>query len=527
MNRRRGLASLIVACSLLATGCSGSSTPAATSSAASTGAPQSGGTLTFLFPTAPLDMDPSTSQDNNVSMPLWNAWFEELVGFDGTNYTPLLAKAWTTTDGGKTYTFNLDERAKFSDGSQMTAEDVLFSLKRTMGPDVSLLNFLKAKVSSMTAPDPQTVSISLTEPWPHLLADLAGPNGAIYSKAAFEKLNDAKKFFASTPVGTGPYTLGAISANSSYEANRSSGYWRTEAAPYLDKILFQVVTDESARVTAVVGGRADLAQQPPPNQLATLKSNTDVTVYAFPAARVEVFALNTRQAPFNNLALRQAFSLAMDRTAIVQTGLFGYGDPATTFLVGPPSQTFQNPSLDLYPTDLEKAKALIASSGVPTPIMVPMTVSTGADQDAILTIAQANLEKVGFKVVPSRKDAASVDNDIIGKAFTANTTFWGNVSGDPAIQPLFTIDPNYCCEAYFTGFDDPALVALTKQAIAESDAAKAQPIWDDVQRQVADAAFVVPLYNPQLTYLSTNSVHGFEASPGGFYNWAGIWKSGG
>lgn len=527
MRVRRLVPALALTAAAVLSACAGGSGGGAAGGSGSAGAAAvKGGTLTFLFPTAPLDLDPSTSQDNNVSMPLWKAWFETLVVYDGSTYRPWLATSWTESKDKKTYEFTLDPRARFSDGTPVTGQDVVAALTRTIGPDVSLLNFLKAKIAAFTAPSATTVRITLKQPWPHLLADLASPNGAIYSKAALDKAGDAKKFFNQTPVGTGPFTLGAITANSSYTVQRNPSYWKSDAQPFLDRIQFQVVTDDTARVTAVVGGRADIAQSPPPNQLNNLKANSAVHVYAFPAARVQLFALNTAKPPFDNAKVRQAFSLALDRKAMVQTGLFGYGEPASTFLVAPASQTFQDTSLALYPFDLDRAKQTLASAGVPLPVTVPMTVSTGADQDAILTVAQANLEKIGFKVVPTRKDAASVDNDIIGKSYSANTTFWGNVSGDPAIQSLFAIDPAYCCDAYFTSYKDPALVSLTHQAVAEADPAKAKPLWDDVQRKVADAAFIVPLYYPQLTYLSSTKVAGFAADPAGFYDWSKVGKSG-
>ena len=522
MHLRRRLAGSIALLALALAGCGGGS---GSGSASPTGTPQRGGTLTFLFPTAALDLDPSTSQDNNVAMPLWNAWFEYLVLPDGSTYKPWLAKSWTESSDRKMYTFTLDERATFSDGTPVTAEDVAFSLNRNLSPDVSLLNFLKGKLASITASGGTTVTVTLKKPWPHLLADLASPTAAIYSKAAFDKAGDPKTFFSTKPVGSGPFTLGTVTANSAYEVDRNAQYWKPDEQPYLDKIDFKVVTDDTARVTAVVGGRADIAQSPPANQLGSLKSNSAVAVDAFPAARVQMIVLNTRRPPFDDEQVRRAFSLALDRQTIVQTGLFGFGEPASTFLVGPPAQTFQNTGLGLYPFDQGEAKQLMASSGVAQPVSVPLTVSTGTDQDAILTVAQANLGQVGFTVVPTRKDAASVDNDIIGGSFTAATTFWGNISGDPSIQPRFAVDPAYCCQAYFTGYDDPALVALLGRAIAEPDRAKAQPLWDQVQKRVAEAAFIVPLYNPQLTYLRTHSVRGFVASPAGFYDWAAISKS--
>ncbi len=487
-------------------------------------APASGGSAVFQFVTAPLDLDPATSQDNNVSMPMWNAWFEYLVTLREGELSPGLAASWTVSDDKLVYTFTLDPRAQFSNGSDLTAQDVVFSLNRDLAPDISLLHFLTDRIESISAPDPDTVQIALNSPWPHLLADMASPTAAIYSEAALKAAPSEKAFFNEAPIGTGPFTLASATANTSYTIARNDNYWDDSRAAKLDSIEWQVVPDDTARVTAVVGGRADIAQSPPANQLEGLKSNADVQVLAFPSARVEMWVLNTKKPPFDNLKVRQAFSLAIDRSAIISTGLFGYADVAQSFLVGPPELTFQNPALALYPTDMERAKQLIAESGVPTPINVTLLASTGAAQDAELTITTANLTEAGFSVSGSKKDAASVDNDIIGQTFQANTTFWGNQSADPSIQPLFTVDPAFCCDAYFTGYDDPALVAVAKEAINTADPSQAQPLWDKLQTDVAEAAFIVPLYYPQLTYLAGASIDGFKANSFGFYDWAAIGK---
>jgi peptide/nickel transport system substrate-binding protein len=512
-------------------GCSASTTTETAESSESTetteqaaGSPVSGGTLKFLLTTSPVDLDPSTSQDNSVSMPLWGSWFQQLMVFDGQDYQPELAESWTVSDDELLYTLNLDPRATFSDGSPVTSDDVVFSLKRNLEPEVSQLNFLNAKIADITAVSPSVVEISMQEPWPHLLSDLASPSAVIYSKAALEAAASPAEFFNTNPVGSGPFVLGDSVANTTYQVLRNENYWNDEAQPYLDEIQFEVVVDETARLTAVASGRADVAQSPPANQLGALANDDKVQVLAFPASRVELFALNVRKAPFDNQNLRQAFSLAMDRAAMVQVGLFGFGDPATTFLVPPPGQTFQNTSLGLYPFDLERAKQLVDESGVQVPIDLPITVSNGTAQEAILAIALDNLNKIGFNVIPSTKDAASVDNEIISAEFTANTTFWGNISGDPSIQALFSNDPAFCCDAYFTGLNDPSLVQKTIAAINETDRSTAQALWDEVQQAVADVAHIVPLYYPQLTYVATPQVQGFAASPAGLYDWAKVWK---
>jgi peptide/nickel transport system substrate-binding protein len=479
-----------------------------------------GGQVVFQFPTAPLDLDPSTSQDNNVSMPLWNAWFEYLIQpTSGGGYAPMLADSFSVSKNRLTYTFHVRSGVKFSSGKAMTSADVLYSLTRNMQPKISLLHFLTAKIAKLTASG-DIVRIVLKAPWPHLLSDLASPSAAIYPQGAFTKAK-AKSFFFSKPVGTGPFALSSSVPNSSYVVTRNPNYWDTKAPPHLDKITFQVVTDDTARATAVRGGRADIAVSPPANLLASLKNDSSLNVVSVPSAQVEIIALNTKKPPFDNVKVRRAVSLAIDRSAIIKSGLFGFAQPATTFLVGPSKDTFQNPRLNLYPYDLAKAKALMQSSGVTTPITVPFEVSTGTAQDAILNVVQSNLGAIGIKVQAVRKDAASVDNDIIGEKYSMNTTFWGDLSADPSIQPQFAIVPSYCCDSYFTGYNDPKLIALVQKAIV-SPRAGAQALFDKMQRDVANAAFLLPLYYPNLIYLTSKQVKGFTVNPYGLYDWKSL-----
>jgi peptide/nickel transport system substrate-binding protein len=481
-----------------------------------------GGQMVFQFPTAPLDLDPSTSQDNNVAMPLWLAWFQPLISQapGGGAFSPILADRWSVSKDGKTYRFHIRSGVRFSNNRPMTVQDVLYSLQRTMAPKISLLHFLIAKIASMRASG-STVTIVLKQPWPHLLADLATPNGAIYPKGAFTK-STAKAFFFQHPIGTGPIQLTSSVPNSSYVVTRNPHYWNHKDAPKLDRITFQVVTDDTARANAVRGGRADVAVSPPANLLPSLKNASNVKVVSVPSSLVELIALNTKRAPFDNQKVRRAIALAIDRSSIIKSGLFGYAQPATTFLVGPPKASFQNPKLNLYPYDLAQAKQLIKQSGVQTPIKVPFEVSTGTAQDAILNVVQSNLSQIGINVSAVRKDSASVDNDIIGEKYAMNTTFWGDIGGDPSIQVLFAVDPAYCCDSYFTGYKDHDLISLAHKAINTRDRSAAQKQFDEIQRRVANAAFLIPLYYPDLIYLTSSRVQGFNVDPYGLYDWAAM-----
>jgi peptide/nickel transport system substrate-binding protein len=523
--RSRVLAAIAGGALLLAAGCSsggsGSSQPAGSTAAAS------GGDLTFDFATAPLDLDPSTSQDNDTSMQMWSAWFQYLIqpNTSGPGYAPMLASSYSISANQLTYTFHIRPGVEFSDGKPLTAADVVYSLDRNIKPAISLLNFLSGYISSITSPAAGVVQIQLTRPWPNLLADLASPNGAIYPAGAFTS-STAAAFFTQHPVGTGPFMLVSEIPNTTYVVARNPHYWDKAAEPKLDKITFQIVTDDTARATAVLGGQADIALSPPANEVPSFKSNSSVRVDMVTSSIVEIICLNLAKYPFTNEKVRQAISLALDRNQIIQSGLFGYGVPATTYLVGPPKDTFQNPGLNLYPYNVARAKQLMQQSGVKTPITIPFEISTGTAQQAILTVAQADLAEIGIHLSPITKDSASVDNDIIGEKYTMATTFWGDTSADPSIQPLFAIDPSYCCNAYFTGLRDPSLVSLTRQAVTTSNRSQAQALYNQVQVEFAQDASVIPLYYPKLIHLLSSKVTGFNVNPYGFYNWSLMGLSG-
>lgn len=482
------------------------------------------GDLIFAIVNYPQNLDAPTSYDN-TSIAVWGAWWEYLVRPtpDQTDFEPRLAESWGVSDDGMAYTFNLRDGVTFHNGEAMTSEDVVFSLERATTTPGSQIEFLAGKIDSITAPDDLTVVVQMNEPWPYLLHDLSGHSAPIWPKDHFNEVG--LEAFLEAPVGTGPFVWDSADPGSSITAVANPDYWE-EGKPLIASITFQVFADDAARATAVQGGRAHVAEAPPRNQLREFEGRDDLKVYWFPSTRIDVIAINVREAPFDDATFRKAISLAIDRQAIVNAGLFGFGQAAATFIVPPPGQTFANPSLDLYPYDPNQARSLLAEAGVTGPVSVQLEISEGTVQEAIGEVVQSNLADVDIEVELIRKDAASVDNDIIGGTFQMATTFWGNLIPDPTIEPAFWVDPGYCCDAYFTGFDDADATALVHEAIGAFDTDEAQRLFDELQRVVADAAHVLPLFVADLTYMSTDEVTGFFANAYGTYPFEQIGLSG-
>ena len=512
--RPLALTAVMAVLSLLATAC-------ATSSAATSAQPVKGGNLTIGIDSYPSDLNPYSPTIDIVSLQVLDSWFEFLVepSQDGTKYVATLASGYTVSSDDTVYTFTLRQGVQFSDGTPMTTDDVVYSLHQAFEQSGSQIGFLNSKVKSITAPDSHTVVVTLKTGWPYLLSDLSGFNAPILqSTLAKSQGLDA---FMKHPIGTGPFMLDSIVAGDSVKVTRNPHYWNP-GKPYLDSLTFKVINTDVGRTTALKGGLADVVSDPALNQLGALKNDSTVRILTFPASQVDSLLLNTKKSPLDNAKVRRAIALAIDRKGIVKTALFGTGKVANTFIVPPPSLTFQDPSFDGFPYDPAQAKQLLSQSGVTLPVTIQAEFPPGALQDAVSTIVQQNLQAVGINLDIVRSDPVTVHDHQSSGSFNISTDTWGDFVGDPSEQLLFYEDPNYCCNDYFTNYSDPAAATLANQAAAVTDPAQAKAMFLQVQQLESQSSHVIPLFYAKFVFLTTTKVTGFTSDPFGTYSYSTI-----
>jgi len=517
MPKTRTKIALLVA--LVLTAVIAASVASSASSATKRASAASASSLTAAISSFPNDMNPLSPTVDNVSLLVWNAFWEYLVqpSSSGSSIVPMLAESWTISKDGLTYTFKLRPGVKFSDGTPLSAADVIYSLHQAFTNSGSQIAFLAKKVASITSPTSGLVVIKLHTPWLYLLDDLSGFNAAILPSALIKKEGYAA--FLKHPIGTGPFKIASVSPGSSITMVRNPVYWDA-GKPHLSSITFNVIDSDVARANAVEGGTAAVAMTPPGNQVPSLESNSSVQVYKFPGSEVETLLLNTKKPPLNNQDVRQAISLALDRAGIVKAGLFGFGQPASSFLVGPAPLTLQDTSLNLYPFNLTKAAALMKASGVKTPLSLPLIVSSGSAQQAIATIAQQDLAKIGIQLKIVSLDYGTAASDMSAERFTMVTNNWDDYVGDASEQPLFWVDPGFCCASYFTNYSNPTQIALAHRAVNASDSSTAKQLFDQLQRSVATTAHAIPLYYPTFLYVGSRKLTGFHVNPFGSWSFA-------
>src|SRR5690348_16888660 len=244
-------------------------------------------TLTMARNADMLTWDPySTGDDPSIFTQM--IAYDRLVKLAASNkdVEPELATSWTMSPDGLTATFTLRQGVKFSDGTPLTADDVVNSLARSIDQK-SDWGFLFSPVKSVNKVDDKTIAMHMSEPFAPLLAALSTFAASIYSKAQWEKYG---KDMAQRPLGSGAFTLESWQKGSTITLVRNQNYWQP-GKPKIDRIIMRVVGDDNTRVLQLQSGQVDLIDFVPPNQVQQVRG-AGLKVYAVNGTAVLRYTLN-------------------------------------------------------------------------------------------------------------------------------------------------------------------------------------------------------------------------------------------
>jgi peptide/nickel transport system substrate-binding protein len=272
----------------------------------------------------PPNLDPTGGAAAAIDEVVYANVFEGLTRFgaDGS-ILPALAKSWEISEDGLTYTFMLNEGVKFHDGTDFNAEDVKFSLDRARADDsTNAQKALFADIASVEVVDPATVKVTLSKPNGSFLFNMAWGDAVI---VAPESAADN----AANPVGTGPFTLTEWVKGDRVELGRYDGYWGTPVK--LDKVTFKFISDPTAAFAAMMAGDLDAYPAfPAPENLVQFEADPRFEVITGSSEGETILAMNNKKAPLDNIKVREAIAHAIDRQAIIDGAMFGYGTPIGT-----------------------------------------------------------------------------------------------------------------------------------------------------------------------------------------------------
>lgn len=481
-----------------------------------------GGTLKWARNAIPENFDMAWTEANADVWIMVNV-FEPLVRVDrtGTKIEPALAESWTVSDDGLTYTFKMRPGLKFHDGTDVTTEDVVYSLLRAR--DTGPWNWSLANVETVEAVDNSTVRLKLKEKSADFLAGLALFSNGIFPKKAFEAAGSPEEFFKK-PIGTGPFMVADWVVGEYMVLKKNPYYWEMgvdgKPLPYLDEIRLTQVAEDSTRVLQVQSGEIDATDAIPFSQVASLKNDPNAVLTLWPSTQTYYIFLNHTKPPFDDVKVRQALNYAIDRQALLDVVLHGNGEVAKSFM--PKASPCWNPNLEGFPYNLEKAKQLIAESKYPNgykgvKLEVPSGRVIGRDQATVLKEMWA---KIGIEV-----EVNEIEGGLLGDKFR-NGTFeaisgyqWTNDVIDPAQQVAwFVVDP-----AVHSGWKNDRAVELTKKAAVELDPQKRCEMYYEIQKIYNDEAVEIPLYHTPFTTFIRKDVKGFYQIPLGWLVFRETW----
>lgn len=454
-----------------------------------------------------LTLDPIHTNDNPA---LWTELliFDQLVrtGKDGKSMEAGLAEKWEISADGKAYTFHLRPNAKFSNGEPVTAEDVVFSLKRAASETSDWGRFFRP-ITGFNIIDEHTVKLTLDKPFTPMLSNLAMWSASILPRKALEAQGDA---FFDKPIGSGPFVLGEWHRGEKMTLNKKPGYWNPQK-PKVDSAVINIVADDNARALRLQAGELDAIVGVPFNQIDQLKRDPNLTVGLAEVLRTELIQLNTQVKPFDDPRVRQALNYAIDKNGLIKGVLRGNGTAAASPL---PVMAYNNTDISAYPYDLEKAKALLAEAGLAGGFKTKLLVASGdATHRQVASVIQNSLKKVGV----------DVELQLIESSSQFSTTKAGNYEMSLSFTTSDTIDPDQLvgftsvnperADAMHTRWKDARVNELYELERGTADGQERGKQFKEIEARVHDGAPFIFLYHQKAPYAARKNVEGFEVLP--------------
>ncbi len=473
-------------------------------------APVHGGSVTVAIVADPPGWDPSVSTSQEIPRVVYHNVFEGLVRFDEDGeIVPALATDWQVSDDGLQWTFTLRSGVTFHDGSPFTVDDVIAKFERAMDPDSGHTNpgYYAAIESVESAMDGTAVVFTLERPSRSLLYNLARPDSIIYPAGTHETQR-------TQPIGTGPFRFARYVEGSEVRLERFDDYYE-EGLPYLDEVVFRIISDPNTRFASLQAGDVDVAALAPEQfQLAVADPDLEATVGT---ATAEItMALNNEREPLSDPRVRRAITHAIDKDAIVQGAMFGLGTVIGSHMT--PAEAYYVDLTDTYPYDPERARELLAEAGYPD----------GFTVDFELPEPYANERRSGEVVAQYLRD--------VGIDVNLSVVEWGTwierifLGGDYDMTIIGHSEPRdinvYGNPDYYYGYDNPRVRELLDEAEAAPTAEAETAAYQEIARIIADDAVNVWLFSAPFIVGMQSDVQGFWVNqPTPNYNMVEVYRA--
>ena len=477
--------------------------------------------LVIAIPADVTSLDPAITMDNTTWKIIYNV-YERLVDYDGetTNIKPGVAKEWTVSEDGKTWTFFLEEGHTFSDGTPVDAEAVKASFERSLKINQGPASVF-TMVSEIRVDDPMTVTFVLSETFPPFLSTLAANYGNIVNPKVLEHDENGdlgQNYLATNTMGSGPYQLTEWKTGDSLKLELNE---HSKVKPAIQTVLFKIVGDPSVQRMQLEKGEIDIAEGIPVDQIDTVKSLENIELLQSPSLLVDYIYINSSKGnpALQDIKVRQALNYGIDYDSLIVGVQQGYA----TQMHGPiPDGLWgHDKSVKQYNYDVEKAKQLLAEAGVENLELDLLYSDNKTWWESEALMIQANLAEIGVKV-NLNKIAYATSREMMDKGvFDLALGVWSPDFGDPFMFMNYWFDSNNHGlagnRAFYTNSEVDQLLL---EAATNNNQAQREAIYKQIQDIVIEEAPYILLYQKDFMLPMNKNVKGFIYNPmlEGMYN---------
>lgn len=458
--------------------------------------PQRGGVVTISVQSPPKTLDPQKVQSQEDFIATFHL-FSALTRI-GPDFSaqPELAKSWEASADGMTWTFHLFENATFHSGRAVTADDVKFSLERTLNAEECPRGYSTiGPIEKVEAQDEHTVIIKLSKPYLDLPVDLGGIYPRVVNKDTLKDIN-------TKPDGSGPFKFKSWQPGGTVVLSRNENYFMLgvdgKPLPYLDEIRIVGIEDAQSEFAALQSGATDVMQNISYDLLDIAQQDPNITVDGVPSGYHSfnlhlnpTFTKNASEVnQFKDKRVRQAFAYIIDREAALKIAVGGRGQIGNDQPV-PPFHLYGNPDLLPKTQDIGKAKALLAEAGVQPGTHYTLYTTAGRPGLKELAIAFQEMAKQADIVIDVEVvDISRYFADLEYKGPFYMDTWDNRQTINATLKQFYITNGSNNC----TGLSNPELDKLLEDAESEANFAKRKELYWKAMAIISDEAVTIIPY---------------------------------
>jgi len=369
-------------------------------------------------------------------------------------------------------------------------------------------------IKEVKAVDANTVQFVLKRPQAPFLKNLAMSPFGIASPAALKKYGDD---FRSHPVGTGPFKFVEWKQNDRITLEKNADYWQ-KGLPKLNKVIFRVIPENTARLNALVNGEVDMMDGLNNSDSKTVTDNPNLQLIERPSMNVGYLGFTLTRKPFDNKLVRQALNHAIDKKSIIKAFYDGQAIPAKNPM--PPSVEGYNDAVEEYPYDLEKAKALLKEAGYPDGFEMDLWAMPVArlympEAQKVAEVIQESFSKIGVKAKIQSVDWATYLDKAAKGEFDSYMLGWTGDNGDPDNFLYTLLDKDSIGANNYSFYKNDQLHDILIKAQQETDQAKRNDLYKQAQEIIHEDAPWIPLVHSRPLSAASKDVINYLPHPTG------------